>query len=381
MSNIPTLSPRTKIAQLCHYIDQVSGAITPPIHPSTTFARNGDYELIGDHIYGRSGSPTCDLVEKIAMMLDGGQDALLFGTGMAAISALAETLRSGQHMIAPTVMYFGAQNWFRQLAEKRGIGLTLFDATDPNGLTNAIRPGETALVWIETPLNPTWDVIDIAAAATAAHDAGARLACDCSISPPVTTRALDHGADIVFHSATKYLNGHSDVTAGLLVTNEKTELWEEIRSARGQLGGTAGPFEAWLLMRGMRTLFIRFERASENAMKIAQHFEHHPLLDGVLYPGLESHAGHAIAKRQMTDGFGGMLSMLVKGGWDEAKKVATHTQLFVPATSMGGVESLIEHRAAIESPTSTVADNLLRLSVGIEDADDLIRDLEQALTC
>ncbi len=379
MSKPNALSTRTQVAQLCHYIDQVSGAVTPPVHLSTTFARDANHELIGEHIYGRIASPTCDHVEKIAAVLDGGEEAMLFGSGMAAIAAVVETLSTGQHMVAPDVMYYAAQDWFRRISDKRGIGLTLFDATDPDGLKNAIRPGETALVWIETPLNPTWDVIDIAAASELAHEAGAILVSDCTVSPPVTTRALDLGADIVFHSATKYLNGHSDVTAGLLVTHEINELWQDIKTVRAHLGGICGPFEAWLLMRGMRTLFVRFDKASENAFQIARHFEGHPNIERVLYPGLESHPGHAIAKRQMTDGFGGMLSLLTKGDEEDARRVATRTKLFIPATSLGGVESLIEHRASVESPNSTVAKNLLRLSVGIEDAGDLIRDLEQAL--
>ena len=379
MTDQPSLSPRTRIAQLCHYIDEVSGAITPLINPSTTFARDQDHTLIGDHIYSRVTSPTCGHVEKIAADLDNGADALLFASGMAAIAAIAETLTAGQHIVAPEIMYYAAQDWFRRIAEKRGIGLTLFDATDPNALASAIRPCETALVWIETPLNPTWDVIDIAAAASAAHKAGAVLVCDCTVCPPVTTRALDLGADIVFHSATKYLNGHSDLTAGILVTRTINALWQDIRFIRSHLGGTASAFDAWLLMRGMRTLFIRFDKASENAMKIARHFEQHPALDGVLYPGLKSHPGHGIAKRQMKDGFGGMMSLLVKGGFDEAQRVACRTNLFITATSLGGVESLIEHRAAVESSASRVPENLLRLSIGIEDTCDLINDLEQAL--
>ncbi len=379
MTDRPALSLRTQIAQLCHFIDDATGAVTPLINSSTTFARGEDHNLIGDHIYSRITSPTCDHVEKIATMLDGGEDALLFSSGMAAIAAVAETLKGGQHIVAPEIMYYAAQDWFRRISENRGIGLTLFDATDPGALAAAIRPGETALVWIETPLNPTWDVIDIAAAARAAHDAGAILACDCTVSPPVTTRALDLGADIVFHSATKYLNGHSDLTAGILVTNTDNELWQEIRFIRSHLGGAASAFDAWLLMRGMRTLFVRFDKASENALTVAQHFEGHPEIEKVLYPGLESHPGHDIAKRQMTDGFGGMLSILVKGGFDEAQRIATKTDLFITATSLGGVESLIEHRAAVESPNSQVPKNLLRLSIGIEDVNDLIQDLEQAI--
>jgi cystathionine gamma-synthase len=195
----------------------------------------------------------------------------------------------------------------------------------------------------------------------------------------VTTRALEHGADLVFHSATKYLNGHSDLTAGVLVTRELDDRWEEIKFVRKHVGGVCGSFEAWLLLRGMRTLSLRFERASQNALRIARRLQKHPKLEAVLYPGLEDHPGHAIARRQMTGGFGGMLSLLVAGDADETRAVATRTKLFIPATSLGGVESLIEHRATIEGAQSLVPANLLRLSVGIEDADELIADLEQAL--
>ena len=371
-------SPRTILAQAGHFVDSVTGAVTPPIHPSTTFARGDDYELIGDYIYSRYQNPTYDQVEHVAAELDGGAEARLFSSGMAAITAVFETINIGQHIVAPTIMYHGAQDWLRRIAEKRNIGLTFFDATDPNALRQAIKPGKTAILWVETPVNPTWDVIDIADAAAAAHDAGAILGVDCTVSTPITTRALDLGADLVFHSATKYLNGHSDVTAGILVTRETDQRWEEINFIRKHVGGVLGAFESWLLLRGMRTLAIRFERASSNAMTIAQYFEGHPKIDAVLYPGLESHPGHVIARRQMTNGFGGMLSLCVKGGATEAKAVATRLKLFVPATSLGGVESLVEHRASVEGPLSQVQPNLLRLSVGIEDVNDLIADLKQA---
>ena len=379
MDDAKALSPRSLAAQAGHFIDPATGAITPPVHPSTTFARDADYAPIGTTTYSRYHNPTYEQVERVAAELDEGAEALVFAAGMAAIAALFETVNTGQHMVAPTIMYHGAQDWLRRISEKRGIALSLFDATDPEALERAIRPGETAIVWIETPVNPTWDVIDIAAAAAAAHAAGAILAVDATVSTPVTTRPLDLGADLVFHSGTKYLNGHSDVTAGVLVTRQADARWQEIRLVRGLMGGVLGPFEAWLLLRGLRTLFVRFERASANALQIARHFEGHGKLEAVLYPGLESHPGHAIAKRQMTAGFSGMLSLLVKGDAEDAKGVATRTALFVPATSLGGVESLIEHRATIEGPRSQVPPNLLRLSIGIEDARDLIADLEQAL--
>ncbi|MBN4081435.1 aminotransferase class I/II-fold pyridoxal phosphate-dependent enzyme [Caldithrix abyssi] len=369
---------RTILAQAGHFVDGVTGAVTPPIHPSTTFARGDDYELIGDYNYSRYQNPTYDQVEHLAAELDGGAEAKLFSSGMAAITAIFETVNMGQHIVAPTIMYHGAQSWLRRIAEKRNIGLTLFDATDPNALRQAIKPGKTAILWIETPTNPTWDVIDIADAAAAAHDAGAILGVDGTAATPITTRALDLGADLVFHSATKYLNGHSDVTAGILVTRETDKRWEEIKFIRKHVGGVLGPFESWLLLRGMRTLSIRFERASSNALKIAQHFEGHSKVEAVLYPGLESHPGHVIAKRQMTNGFGGMLSLCVKGGATEAIAVASKLKLFVSATSFGGVESLVEHRASVEGPLSQVQPNLLRFSVGIEDVNDLIADIQQA---
>ena len=379
MDDAKALSPRSLAAQAGHFIDPATGAITPPVHPSTTFARDADYAPIGTTTYSRYHNPTYEQVERVAAELDEGAEALVFAAGMAAIAALFETVNTGQHMVAPTIMYHGAQDWLWRISEKRGIALSLFDAADPGALERAIRPGETAIVWIETPVNPTWDVIDIAAAAAAAHAAGAILAVDATVSTPVTTRPLDLGADLVFHSGTKYLNGHSDVTAGVLVTRQADARWQEIRLVRGLMGGVLGPFEAWLLLRGLRTLFVRFERASANALQIARHFEGHGKLEAVLYPGLESHLGHAIAKRQMTAGYSGMLSLLVKGDAEDAKGVATRTALFVPATSLGGVESLIEHRATIEGPRSQVPPNLLRLSIGIEDARDLIADLEQAL--
>jgi cystathionine gamma-synthase len=379
MSDSQKFSPRSVVAQAGHFVDRATGAIVPPVEPATTFARDAAYELIGDYSYSRSGGPSGERLEAVAAELDEGVEARAFASGMAAIVAVFETLESGQHVAAPRIMYYAAQDWLRRLSERRGIGLSLFDAADPTALAAAVRPGETAIVWIETPVNPTWDVIDIAAAAEAAHRAGAILAVDATASTPVLTRPLALGADLVFHSATKYLNGHSDLTAGILVTREEDGRWEEIKLLRRLMGGVLGAFEAWLLLRGLRTLYLRVERASVSALQIARHFEGHPRLAAVLYPGLESHPGHAVAARQMTGGFGGMLSLLVAGGAEEARAVAARTRLFVPATSLGGVESLIEHRATIEGPDTPVPENLLRLSIGIEDPADLIADLEQAL--
>ncbi|NQV99174.1 MAG: PLP-dependent transferase [Rhodospirillales bacterium] len=378
MTHSKNLSPDTLLAQASHYIDEKTGALTPAIQPSTTFGRDSNYDLMGDYIYGRNHNPTFDQVEKVLCELEGGAEARLFASGQAAITALFETVAQGRHIVAPDIMYHGAQAWMRRLAQKRGIELTLFDARSAEGLANAVRPGQTDIVWIETLLNPTWDVMDIAKAADIAHAAGALLGVDATVTPPVTTRALGFGADIVFHSATKYLNGHSDVLGGVLITRTRDQRWAEVCEIRTLVGGIMGPFEAWLLLRGMRTLGLRCERAFASAARIAHHFEGHAKLDRVLYPGLESHPGHALAASQMTRGFGGMLSFLVKGDAAMAKALIANLQIFIAATSLGGVESLVEHRATVEGPQSLVPENLIRISVGIESADDLIGDLEQA---
>jgi cystathionine gamma-synthase len=372
-------SLESRLPHACHYIDPVSGGISPPLQFSTTYARDAEYEYLSDYSYSRSGNPSWEVLEQVCAELDGGAEAKCFASGMAAVCAFFETVNSGEHVVAPRVMYHGAQDWLRRISEKRAIGLSFFDAGDIEKLREAMQPGKTSVVWIETPVNPTWDVIDIAAAAEIAHAAGAILAVDGTVASPVTTRALEYGADIVFHSATKYLNGHSDVVAGILVTKELNQRWEEIKLVRTLMGGVLGPFEAWLLLRGMRTLFVRFNQASQSALRLAQHFENDPRLQRVLYPGLESHPGHEIAERQMTHGFGAMVSLLVNGGAEEAKRIAGNTRLFVRATSLGGVESLIEHRASVEGPHSAVPQNLLRLSIGIENCQDLIDDLEQSL--
>ncbi|MEM7746256.1 MAG: aminotransferase class V-fold PLP-dependent enzyme [Pseudomonadota bacterium] len=368
----------TLLAQAGHFVDAETRALVPPIHSATTFARDDSYAL-GDYVYARNGVPGYAQLEGLIAELEGAADAQVFASGLAAATAVFERLQAGDGVVAPSVMYHGLQVWLKRLASQRGIKLTLFDATDPGALEAAVAPGETRIVWIEPLLNPTWDVIDIAAAARIAHAAGAVLAVDATVTPPVTTRPLELGADLVFHSATKYLNGHSDVLGGVLATKATDAPWEDIRTVRTLVGGTLGPFEAWLLLRGMRTLSIRWERASANALAIATAVRDHPAAVQVLYPGLGSHPGHDIVARQMTGGFGGMLSIRVAGGFDAARRVACATKIFHPATSLGGVESLIEHRIAVEPPDSLVPPDLLRISVGIEAEADLIGDLLQAL--
>lgn len=373
-----TTSPETKAAQALHPVDRTTGAVVPPIHPATTFARDENYELIG-HFYSRYGSPSVDQAERLIAALEGGGEAMLFGSGLAAFAAVVESVPEGRAVVAPRTMYFGAQDWLRRAEQRGRLRLVLFDETDPGDLAAKCEEAKPDLVCIETPANPTWSVTDIAAAAETARRHGARLCVDSTCAPPPTTRPLELGADIVFHSATKYLNGHSDVTAGALVVAGDSAWWQEIHKVRMLSGALLGPFEAWLLLRGLRTLYVRFARQSDTALALAQHFSRHPQVERVLYPGLPDDPGHAVAARQMTGGFGGMLSILVRGGAAEARQVAASTRLFVPATSLGGVESLIEHRRSVQSPDSEVADNLLRISVGLEAEADLRHDLEQAL--
>lgn len=373
--------PETVVAQGMHYLDPNTGGIIPPIQPSTTFARDRDYRLVAAaHSYARDENPGFLVAERMLAKLEGAEAGLLFSSGMAAAMAVVHALRPGDHIVAPKVMYWGLRNWLLQFCDNWGLGLDLYDATDPHDLQRAVIAGRTRLVWIETPCNPTWDVIDIAAAAATAHAAGALLAVDSTVATPVLTRPLEFGADIVMHSATKYLNGHGDVVAGVLLTARTDEFWGRVADVRAKGGAILGSFEAWLLQRGMRTLFLRVRQASHSAAKIAHHFAAHPALDAVLYPGLESHPGHDIARRQMSGGFGGMLSLRVKGGEAAALQVVRKLGLFIRATSLGGVESLAEHRYSIEGPQSPIPPDLIRLSIGIEASGDLIADLEQALS-
>jgi cystathionine gamma-synthase len=276
-------------------------------------------------------------------------------------------------------LYWGVRKWLAEFGLTWGLDVEFVDTTDLTAVARAIRTGRTRFIWVETPANPMWDITDLMALAQVAHAADVQVVVDNTVATPVLTRPIAYGADLVVHSATKYLNGHGDVLAGAVVTARLDAFWERIRSWRRNAGGVVGPFEAWLLQRGMRTLFLRVRRSSETALVLAQHFDSHPRLQQVLYPGLISHPGHAIAARQMTCGFGGMLSVRVAGGEEAAMAVAAAVRVFKRATSLGGVESLIEHRRSTEGPSSPVPGDLLRLSIGLETPEDLAADLEAAL--
>ena len=375
--------PETISAQALGWIDEGTRAITPPLHVSSTYLRDPDNQYRSGRVYARADNPAFDQPEAVLNALEGGHQTLLFASGMAAATAVFQALKPGDHVLAPQVMYWSLRNWLMTFAVQWGLDVELIDMCSPAAVQAALRPGKTKLVWVETPANPLWTVTDIAATAQAAHAAGALLAVDSTVATPVLTQPLALGADIVMHAATKYLNGHSDLIAGALTTRSDNEHWQKVRKVRAQLGGTLGSFEAWLLLRGMRTLHLRVRAACASAQRIAEHFNGHPLVAEVLYPGLPGFVGHAVARAQMQGGFGGMMSLRVKGGKSggeaAAVAVAAHTAIWKRATSLGGTESLIEHRASVEGAGTPAPADLLRLSVGIEHVDDLIADLEQAL--
>jgi cystathionine gamma-synthase len=371
--------PATAAAQALGWVDETTKAITPPIHPTTTFVRDADNAYRAGFSYARAGNPTYVQPEAVLTELEGGEASLVFASGMAAATAVFLALRPGDHIVAPHVMYWALRSWLRTSATDLGFEVEFVDMTDLDALAAAIRPGKTKLVWLESPGNPTWAITDIAQAAELAHRAGAKLAVDSTIATPVLTRPIELGADIVMHSATKYLNGHGDVVAGALVTARRDELWDRVAAIRANNGAVLGWLEAWLLLRGMRTLPLRVERCCRSAQSIAEHFVTDPRVTAVLYPGLRTDPGYAVASRQMQGGFGGMLSVCIAGGAEAAIATAARVRIWKRATSLGGVESLIEHRASVEGPDSPAPPSLLRLSVGIEAVEDLIEDLDQAL--
>lgn len=379
MSRSATLSPETLAAQALGQVSPPFHDLAPPVHLSTTFERAADGSYPGGRVYSRDASPAYDQAEALLCALEGGDRALLFASGMAAATAVLHTLKPGEAVVAPRDMYWALRNWLQAFCAQWGIGLAFYDNASTDDLADTLRAVRPRLLWIETPSNPLWDLTDIAAAVALAREVGARVAVDSTVATPVFTRPLALGADIVMHSATKYLNGHSDVVAGALVAREDSDLWQTIRRNRNLGGAVPGPFEAWLLLRGMRTLHLRVRQASASALAIAQELEGHPGLIRTLYPGLPSHPGHALACRQMQGGFGGMLSIRVAGGEQAARAAIGRLRVFRQATSLGSVESLAEHRASVEGPGSACPVDLIRLSVGIESAADLLADLRAAL--
>jgi len=370
-------NPRTITAQALGAVDPATKAVVPPLHVATTFIRDADNQYRAGYAYGRPDNATVRQTEAVIAALEEAQEATLFASGMAAATAVVLALPERSRIVASQVMYWAFRHWLLNEAARFGHQVDFVDTTNLEAVRAAVTRG-TALVYIETPGNPLWTISDITGVAEIAHAAGAMLAVDSTVATPVYTQPLTLGADIVMHSASKYLNGHSDVIAGVLAAARSSELWERIKSVRIQHGAILGPFEAWLLQRGLRTLDVRVRTAAASAAVLAERFASHPQVARVLYPGLPSHPGHAVAKRQMS-GFGAMLSIRIKGGEAAAIATAANVDLWKRATSLGGVESLIEHRASVEGPGSPCPPDLLRLSVGLEDPDDLFGDLDQAL--
>jgi cystathionine gamma-synthase len=371
--------PATIAAQGLGWIDEVTRAVSPPLHASSTYIRDPDNQYRSGRDYIRADNPAFDQPEAVLAALEGGAGAALYASGMAAATSVFLALKPGDHVVAPRVMYWGLRNWLMTYATSWGLHVELVEMSDLAAVKTAMRKGATKLVWLESPANPMWGITDLAAVAEVAHAAGARVASDSTVSTPVLTRPLELGADLVMHSATKYLNGHSDIIAGALVTRADDEHWQKIKVLRAQMGATLGSFESWLLLRGMRTLYPRVRTACANAMVLAERLSANSNVSQVLYPGLKNFPGHAIAAKQMTGGFGGMLSIRVKAGEAAAIATAARVEIWKRATSLGGTESLIEHRASVEGAGSPCPPDLLRLSAGIEDVEDLVADLEQAL--
>ncbi|MCS6828115.1 MAG: PLP-dependent transferase [Caldilinea sp.] len=360
-----------------HRSDPATGAVVSPLHLSTTFERAADGGYPSGYVYTRTANPNRNELETLLAALEGGAAAAAFASGLAAIHAIFQSLAPGDHVLFPDDAYFGAGRLLREVMAPWGLHYSLVDMADLDAVRAAVRP-HTRLIWVETPSNPMLKITDIAAVAEIAHAAGARCAVDNTWPSPVGQQPLALGADLVMHATTKYLGGHSDLLGGAVIAKEVDEFFERLRVVQTIGGAAPSPFDCWLLLRSIRTLPYRMRGHSANAQRVAEFLAEHPGVAAVHYPGLPTHPGHAIAKRQMKL-FGGMLSIQVRGGAAEAMAVAGRVQLFTRATSLGGVESLIEHRASVEGPHTTTPANLLRLSVGLEHPDDLIADLAQAL--
>ncbi|MEY2495768.1 MAG: cystathionine gamma-synthase [Verrucomicrobiota bacterium] len=360
-----------------HAVDSATGAVATPIHLSTTFERDAQGGYPHGYVYGRSANPTRHALEEALAALEGGEDAAAFGSGLAASSAVLQALAPGDHVIAPTDVYHGMTKLLREVYMRWGLEVSFVDMSILEEIKRAVQP-RTKLLWVETPSNPLLKITDISRVAEIAHGAGAICVCDNTWAP-IVQRPLDLGADVVVHATTKYFGGHSDVTGGVVIAKTKSEFFERVREIQTTCGAVPSPFDCWLILRGMRSLPWRIRAHSENALQVATWLADHPRVESVHYPGLASHAGHEIAARQMS-AFSGMLSFEVKGGGEAALGVAAKTEIFIRATSLGGVESLIEHRASIKGEDPRTPQGLLRLSIGLEHPDDLIEDLAGAMS-
>lgn len=357
---------------------EASNPVSTPIYLSSTYKRNNDGSYNNDLVYSRSNNPNRSIVEKSIAQLENGKYSFAFSSGMAAISAVFQSLKCGDHIVLPNDIYYAIKKLLEQVFKRWKLTYDFVDMSDLKAVENAIKPS-TTLIWVESPSNPQLKISDIEAISNIAHKNNAICCVDNTWATPVLQNPLQLGADIVMHSSTKYFGGHSDVIGGVLVLNNEI-LAEKIKDIQVLSGAVPSPFDCWLIARGIQTLYLRITKQSENAYKLAQFLENHSKVEKVLYPGLESHPQHLLAKKQQKNGFGAMLSVLIKGSEKEVFKISTSLKYFTTATSLGGVESLVEHRKSIEGKESLTPYNLLRISVGIEDVDDLINDWKQALS-
>ena len=359
-------------------VDPTSGAVTMPIHPSTTFERDPDGSYPRGHLYARNSNPTREALETCLAALEGGAAAAAFASGSAATAAVFQALAPGDHVVAPHDAYHGTGRLLRETFTRWGLATTFVDMTDLAAVERAVGP-VTRVVWVETPSNPMWKVSDLAAIAARAHAVGAACVCDNTVATPVAQSPFALGADLIVHATTKYLGGHGDLTGGAVIARRADDdLFARVRTLQAATGAVPSPFDCWLVLRGIQTLPWRVRAHSENAMRLATFLAGHRRVEAVHYPGLAPHPAHALATRQMRC-FSGMLSFQVRGGRDDAMGVAAKLRVFTRATSFGGPDSLIEHRASVEGTGTRTPENLLRMSVGLEHPDDLVADLEEAL--
>jgi cystathionine gamma-synthase len=358
-------------------VDPTTGAVIPPIHLSTTFERAPDGSFPHGHIYTRNSNPNRAMLEACLAQLEGGVGAVAFSSGTAAVAGILHSLSPSAHVVAPHDIYRGIRRLLEEFMQPWGLQVTFVDMTDATQVEQAIRPN-TKLIWVETPSNPLLKIVNLARMAALAHAHGAQCACDNTFATPIAQNPLPLGADLVMHATTKYIGGHSDVLGGVVVGKQNDALFQRIRAVQIYEGAAPSPFDCWLLLRGIQTLPYRMRAHSENAMRVATFLAQHPRVEAAHYPGLKTHVGHELAAEQMRL-FGGMVSFQVRGGRDEAMAVAAKLKIFTRATSLGGTESLVEHRASIEGAGTRTPENLLRLSVGLEHPEDLVEDLAQAL--
>ena len=367
----------TLALRAAHQPDSVTGAVAPPIHLSTTFERNEANELPGDFLYARPNNPTREGLERALAVLEGGSVGMAFGSGQAATMTLFQALRPGDHVLLSTDAYYGTPALLEQVFHPWGLTYTRVDMTDLDAVESSLHEN-TRVVWCETPSNPMLAITDLLTVSRLAHEAGAICVCDNTWATPVLQRPLDLNCDVVMHSTTKYISGHSDVLGGALIFGRNDAFAGRVRALQALSGAVPSPFDCWLVSRGIKTLGLRVRAQMATAQAVADFLDNHPAVEQVHFPGLANHPDRALIQQQM-NGPGAMLSVRVRGGASEALRFIGKLQLFTRATSLGGVESLIEHRASVEGPTSVTPQNLLRVSIGLEHADDLIADLAQAL--